>query len=91
MAFTEDLSAFFADFAVPATHGGIDKDVIFERSYLESLGVQTSRPAALGRKSQWLTVGQGDTVVIGGTSYSVAEFHHDPPDMPDLTIVWLAV
>jgi hypothetical protein len=91
--FTEDLSAFFstADFAVAATHGGTDKNVIFEKSYLESLGVQSSKPAALGRKSDWLAVEQGDTVVIGAVSYVVAEFHHDPPDMPDLTLIELAV
>lgn len=93
MAFTEDLLAFLGgdDFAVTATHASTSKQVIFERQYLEQLGVQTSVPTALGRKSDFLAVAQGDSVVIGGTTYTVAEFHHDPPDMPDMTILLLKV
>jgi hypothetical protein len=89
--FTEDLSAFFTDFAVAATHSGSDKNVIFDRTYLEQMGVQASQPAALGRKSDWLTVAQGDAVVIESINYTVAEFHHDPAEMPGLTIILLAV
>ena len=93
MAFTEDIAAFLDtdDFAVVATHSGSSKSVIFERSYLAQFNVQTSAPTALGRKSDWTSVAQGDTVVIGGTSYTVGEFHHDPPDMPDLTLLLLKV
>lgn len=93
MAFTEDLSAFLDtdDFADAATHGGSAKNVIFDRSYLEQMGIQTSAPTALGRKSDWTGVAQGDAVVIRSTSYTVAEFHHDPPEMPDMTILLLKV
>lgn len=91
MAFTEDLLAFLDDddFAVTATHSALSKSVIFERLFLDQLGIQTSKPTALGRKSDWTAVAQGDTVVIGGTSYTVAEFMHDPPGFPDMTTLLL--
>lgn len=93
MAFTEDLSVFFdtGGFAVVATHSATPKSVIFERQYLEQLGIQTSAPTALGRKSDWTAVAQGDTVTIAAVAYTVAEFHHDPPDMPDCTVLLLKV
>lgn len=93
MAFTEDLSAFFDvdGFAVAATYGGGTKYVIFERQYLEQLNVQTSVPTALGRKSDFTGVAQGDAITINAVAFTVAEFHHDPPDMPDCTLLLLKV
>lgn len=93
MAFTEDLSAFLDDddFGTAATHGGSTKYVIFERQFREQEGLQTSRPAALGRKSDFTSVVRGDSIVISGTTYGVAEFMHDPPDFPDMTLLLLSV
>lgn len=93
MAFTEDLPVFFDtdDFAVPATYEGSTVSVIFERRFLEQLGVQTSAPTALGQKSDFAAVAQDQTIVIAGGNYRIAEFQHDPPDLPDLTLLLLKV
>lgn len=38
MAFTEDLSIFFADFAVTVTAGGVGVPAIFDRDHIETMG-----------------------------------------------------
>ncbi len=91
MAFTEDLSEFLdsGDFAVDATYDGNTVQVIHEREFLERLGVQTSAPTALGRRSDFAGVAQEDTITIDGTDWKVKEFHHDPPGFPDFTLLLL--
>lgn len=91
--FTEDLSVFFDPygFASAATYGGNTVYVIHERQYLEQMNVQTSMPTALGKKSDFSSVAQGQTIVIGAETFTVAEFHHDPPDHPGLTLLLLKV
>ena len=93
MAFTEDLSVFLSTdgFGVGATHAAATKYVIFQREFVEQGGAQTSRPTALGRKSDFTSVAQGDSIVIAAVTYTVAEFMHDPPDMPDMTLLLLKV
>jgi hypothetical protein len=89
--FTEDLSAFLqtGDFAVAATYQAATVNVIHERQFLEQLGVQTSAPTALGRKSDFATVAQGQTITIGSTTWTILEFRHDPPGFPDFTLLLL--
>lgn len=91
--FTEDLSAFLStdDFAVAATHAAVAKNVIFEPAFLNQDGIQTQKKTAIGRKSDFLTVAQGDAITINSVAYTVAEFMHDPPDMPDMTLLLLKV
>lgn len=91
MPFTENLLDFFDEdeLASAATYGGATVYVIFERQFLAELGVQNSRPTALGRKSDFTSVAQEDSVVIGGTTWKVKEFMHDPPDLPDCTLLLL--
>lgn len=38
MAFVEDLSAFFTDFAVTVTVGAVSVSAIFDREYVEGMG-----------------------------------------------------
>jgi len=80
VAFTEELSAFFdtADFAVEATYraGGtgplVTKSVIFDRAYLETLGISGSEPVALGIATDFATADASDTLAIGGTTYRIS-------------------
>lgn len=91
MPFTENLLEFLDEggFATAATHGGSTKYVIFERHFREQEGIQTSRPMVLGRKVDFTSVAQAQSIVISGTTYTVAEFMHDPPDFPDMTLMVL--
>lgn len=91
MPLTEDLSAFLdsTEFATAATYKSATVYVIFERQFLDQLNVQTSAPTALGKKSDFAAVVQGDAITIGSTSYTVATFEHDPMEFPDFTLLCL--
>lgn len=91
MAFTEDLLAFLDDddFAVAATYNAATVYVIHEKQFLDQLNVQTSAPTALGRKSDFTSVAQEQSLVIGAVTWKIKEFHHDPPGFPDFTLLLL--
>lgn len=89
--FAEDLLAFLqeSDFAVAATYSGGTVYVIHEKQFLEQLGVQTSAPTALGRRSDFASVAQEQSIVISSVTWKIKEFHHDPPGFPDFTLLLL--
>jgi hypothetical protein len=67
--FTEDLTAFFADFSVAATLAAVSvtSGVIADADYLEALGlnvVEGRGPAALAIASEVASVAQGQALVI---------------------------
>lgn len=91
MAFTENLLEFLSndDFAVAATYSGATVYVIFEKHFVDQGGVQGSAPTILGRKSDFASVAQEQSVVIAAVTWKVKEFLHDPPDYPDMTMIRL--
>ncbi|MCR4332815.1 MAG: hypothetical protein NUV34_08980 [Sulfuricaulis sp.] len=76
MAFTEDLSPFFAlkadgGLADPGTVGATPVNVIFDAAYLEPLGiVATTNPVALAQASD-SAAAVGSTITISGTAYTI--------------------
>lgn len=90
--FTEDLSVFFntSEFAQPATIGGADYNVIFDKAYTGALAglVESTGPqmliATVDATAAALT--HGTVVVIAGTSYTVAGVE---PDGTGATVVQL--
>lgn len=84
MAFVEHIAGFFStsDFGVPATwtHGGtpVATTVIFDSSYFDPLGqFEGAQPMAWAPTADMATVAQGDTLAIGGTTYTVVEVQPD--------------
>lgn len=75
MAFSEDLTQYFADFGVPATlqAAAVASGVIFDAEYAEPLGnlVEGRAPTATAIASEIPSVAHGQTLVIGGQSYKV--------------------
>lgn len=75
MAFSEDLTPFFADFAVPATLQAVDvaNGVIFDRAYLEAVGnyAEGTGPVALAILADMPAVAQGQALVLNATTYTV--------------------
>lgn len=77
MAFTENLAAFFdttSGFAVSATlqggaAGGVQ--VIFDKAYLEQLGVAGDRLTALVQASQVAQADVDKTLTIGAVTYTI--------------------
>lgn len=72
---TDDLPGFFdtGEFAVAATwSGGGTVNVIHDRDYLRLFGiVDSSGPMALAIEADMPGVAQGQTLIIGGTSFTI--------------------
>lgn len=91
MAFTEDLSLFFADFGVDATLSGQPVRGIFDRQYaLQSLGdagISGAEPAFTLTSASVPAAIFGATLVIPGQgSFTVREAQ---PDGTGLTVLML--
>jgi hypothetical protein len=76
MAFTEDLTQFFDldDFAVEAEWSeapGEPVNVIFDKAFIENLGIAGNSPVALGKESDFPDVAEGQTLTISGTVYTI--------------------
>lgn len=75
MPFTEDLGPLFDatyGFATAATYNGSTSvNVIFDNPYLEQLGISGTRPAAIGRASDFSAAAVGLTLAIGATTYTI--------------------
>lgn len=75
MAFVENLTAFFPDFAVEAELNGdaLASGVIFDLDYIEAIGnfVEGRAPVALAIASEVSLVAQGDALTAAGSSYVV--------------------
>lgn len=79
MAFTEDLGAFFSDFAEAVTIGGTPGVAIFDdgfRSVLDD-GIATTGPALTIQQSDFPPSLVGAAVVVRQTSYSVVGVEPD--------------
>jgi len=80
--FTEDLTAFFnaSEFATPATLGGVPVMGIFDNAYFDQdMGGSGSTPSYTLPTSAVPANVVGMALVVGGTTYKVAE------PMPDGT------
>jgi hypothetical protein len=94
MAFAEDLTPFFADFAVSATVGAATVSVIFDRAYVEMMGgvgggIDASQPLAWAKSSDVAaqSIVRNSTLVIAGTTYYVQSMR---PDGTGLTLLVLS-
>lgn len=73
--FTEDLTAFFdatTGHALDATYDGATAvKVIFDAAYLEQLGMAGTKPAAVGKASDFPAAAVTKTLLISGTTYTI--------------------
>ena len=90
MAFVEDPTLFFSDFAVAATLQGVAvaSGVIFDADYVEPLGnmVEGRAPVATAVSAEIPSVAQGQSLVIGATTYKVRGVE---PDGTGITLLRL--
>lgn len=81
MAFSEDLTAFFRteDFADDAVVGTDTINGIFDHAYVNELETEGERPAFYCRTSDCSdnSIGQGTTVTVNDTTYTVASRQDD--------------
>ncbi len=94
MALTEDLAVFFADFALPATVGGVALATggILDEDYQEIFRTAGYHPE-LSCRTEELPGGtaQGDAVVVSGTKhYTVAGMRPDGTGITVLDLVYVS-
>jgi hypothetical protein len=78
---TEDLSVFFADFAVDATLNGSSVRAIVDTSSLVELdGVLTQEPSAQLTTASSVAAAPGQSFVASAVTYTVRRVLREPPD-----------
>lgn len=82
MAFAEDLTAFFADFATTATLDGADVTAIVDSATVGEFGdgVLTTAPTALLASAQAEAAAAGQAFSAGAIDYVVRQVLREPPD-----------
>lgn len=86
MAFTEDFTPFFEDFAVSATLGASTFSVIFDRAHLESLGISATQPLLVAKTSDVSSANKGTSITVNGTAYTVMDNQPDGTGMTTLLL-----
>ena len=86
--FTENLSAFFADFGEPAILGGGTVQAIFDKAYLADFNIiEGSNPMALCIDTEIAgKVAHGTQITIRSVNYTIREAQ---PDGNGLTVLQL--
>lgn len=78
MAFTEDLDAFFADFGVSATVGGVACVGLFDNAFASVLGFAAgTSPVLIVQAADVPAVAQDQAVVVAGGNYTVTDVEPD--------------
>jgi hypothetical protein len=80
MPFTENLAVFInADTPgyVLATVGGVSVAALFDNEYAAAFDIDGSGPALTVASASVPSAAQGDAVVVGGVSYTVAAIRPD--------------
>ena len=85
MAFTEDFSAYLADFGQAALIDGAPTRVLFDAGYAEGLGGIASRQYKAGLPSS-VAVAQGSTLVTGSNTYRVVSVQPDGTGWTELIL-----
>jgi hypothetical protein len=79
--FTEDLTAYFADFGVSATLAGSSlRAIVDAESIVELDGVVTQKPTALVKTSDASSAAPGQAFVANAITYTVRQVLKEPPD-----------
>lgn len=82
MAFSEDLSPFFADFGQSATLAAVAVTAIVDTAseVEEEPGVVTQAPTALMKTSEASSAAPGQAFVASSVTYTVRRVLREPPD-----------
>jgi hypothetical protein len=75
--FTEDLAPFLADFGQVATLDGVEVRVIFDRAYVDMMGIASTAPRAGLPTADASAATQASVLEIGGATYRVVSVEPD--------------
>lgn len=88
MSFAEDMTAFFstAEFATPATIGGVEVPVIFDAPHAAPFGESLDADAPTCLLPSSVGVQRGDTITIAAVPYKVERCEPDGTGATRLTL-----
>lgn len=88
MAFTEDHTAFFQEFSVPATLVSSTISVIFDKAYIGALMgmVESTGPCCLAMDKDIPNLKQGHSLVINAKTYVVTGIEPDGTGLSTLQL-----
>ena len=87
-----DRAQFFDtdEFAVSATYGASTINVVFDNAWIEdgpgTAGIASRRAMVLALELDMPSVAAGQTLIIGGTTYTIVEVHPDGAGMLSLQL-----
>lgn len=87
---TDDLQAFVDEDMpgyVSGTVGGVTVAGLFSNGYAEALGIGGSQPSLLLPTATAASAAQGDSVTVGGASYTIAAVEPNASGMTRLRLV----
>lgn len=73
----ETFDAYFNDFAIPATVGGVSVRAIFDAAYADPLGMAGNSPQLTIATEDLPAVAVGQAVVVNATNYTVTGIEPD--------------
>lgn len=77
MAFVDELSPLFADFAASCAIGGVSVAAIFSNRGEDALYAAGTQPVLIVRSADVSTTPRGTAAVVNGVAYSVAKIELD--------------
>ncbi len=85
-AIASDIALMLQDFGQAVTVKGVSVQAVFDNGYAAELGMDGLGPRLTLATADAATVAQGDAVVVGSTSYTVASVE---PDGTGVTVLRL--
>lgn len=80
MAFTEDTSPFFEDFATTGTLAGVAVRGLLDVESANDFDTITQHTSCLLQPTTAVTAAVGQTLVLAGVTYTVRQVLQEPPD-----------
>lgn len=82
----EHLEAYFADFGVDASIGGVSCRGIFDAAYRDALGMASNQPQILVAAADLPDLCVGQSVILSAGSFVVREIQPDSTGMTTLVL-----
>lgn len=77
MPFVEDTSIYFNEFGADIVLGANEFRAIFDKGYLEQLGIDCTGPVLLAVENDFAGASEGDALIVDGVAYEVSKLRPD--------------
>lgn len=77
MQFVEDTSIFFNEFGSDVVLGSNAFKAIFDKAYLEQIGIDCTGPVLMAVESDFVGTAEGDALTVDGVAYEISKLRPD--------------